>query len=252
MQRPPARPLILGHRGAPVEAPENTLAAFRRAIELGADGIECDVQRSADGEVVLIHDDTVDRTTDGSGAVGELPRATLARLDAGGGERIPTLADLLALFTELGRGRSAPPFLNLELKMPGVGPDTLRALAAADYRGPLALSSFDYPTLEETRRHDRGIELWLLSARWADDLPGRARAIGATCLDLLHLAITPEVVARTAAAGLGLAAWTADAPDDIRRLLALRPPLRALITNRPERANAEPPPGTSAGTANAE
>ena len=241
MQRPPARPLILGHRGAPAEAPENTLAAFRRAIELGADGIECDVQRSADGALVLIHDETVDRTTDGSGAVGELPRATLAGLDAGGGERIPTLGDLLALFTELGRGRAAPPFLNLELKMPGVGPDTLDALARAGYRGPLALSSFDYPTLEETRRRDATVELWLLSALWEDDLPARARAIGASCLALGHRALADEVIARVADAGLGLVAWTVDAPAELRRLLAARPALRAVITNRPDLASDERP-----------
>src|SRR3954471_1938214 len=92
--------LMLGHRGAMAAEPENTLRAFRRAIDLGADGIECDVQRTADGELVLIHDDTVERTTNGTGTVGELTYATLAALDAGGGERIPRLVDLLAYANE--------------------------------------------------------------------------------------------------------------------------------------------------------
>src|SRR3954447_12729379 len=104
--------------------PENTLRAFRWALDLGADGIECDVQRTADGEMVLIHDDAVERTTNGSGIVGELPYGTLAALDAGGGERIPRLTELLAFASEVARSGPAP-FLNLELKMPGVGPDTL-------------------------------------------------------------------------------------------------------------------------------
>lgn len=237
MPAPPARPLILGHRGAPAVAPENTLLAYRRAAELGADGVELDVQRSADGALPLIHDDRVDRTTDGRGVVGDLPWAALAALDAGGGERIPTLEDALAFAAEVNERR--PFFLNIELKMPDAGPDTLAALAHAGYRGPLALSSFDYPTLEETRRRDDAVEIWLLADTWDDDLPRRARAIAATCLALkLHLLDRATVAAATAA-GLGVVAWTADVPADIRRLLALGPALRALISNVPDVALAE-------------
>ena len=227
------RTLVLGHRGAPTVAPENTLESCRRAIALGADGVELDVQRSADGRLVLIHDERVDRTTNGSGLVGQLPWATLARLDAGGGERIPSLEEVLAWARDTARGQ-APPFLNLELKMPGVGSDVLAALARAKYEGPLALSSFDYPTLEEVRRLDRGVELWLLSGRWSDDLLARARTIAAACLALAHPAIDDAVATRAAGAGLGLVAWTADAPADLRRLAAVRPPLRAIISNRPD------------------
>jgi glycerophosphoryl diester phosphodiesterase len=228
-----ATPLILGHRGASVARPENTIAAFAHALDLGAGGIECDVQRAADGALVLIHDDTLDRTTDGTGVVGDLPWSALAGLDAGGGNPIPRLADLFAWARDAAT-RGPAPFLNLELKMPGVGPDTLAALAEARYPGPVALSSFDYPTLVETRRLDPAIELWFLRDAWSPELIAQARAVQATCLALRHTAITPEVAAQTAAAGLGLVAWTADAPADIDRLLALRPPLRALITNVPD------------------
>lgn len=231
---PLSRPLLLGHRGASAHTPENTLRAFRRALELGADGIECDIQRAADGELVIIHDDGVARTTDGSGIVGELPYAALAALDAGGGEHIPTLDETLRWATGAMAGGRAP-FLNLELKMPGTGPDTLAALTRAGYAGPLALSSFDYPSLVETRRLNGAVELWLLSPQYSDDLLAQARAIGATCLDLAHAAITAEVAARCTEAGLGLVAWTVNEDVDIRRLLALRPPLRALIGNYPER-----------------
>ncbi len=88
---------IYAHRGVSAEIPENTLAAFHRALELGAEGIELDVHLSADGVPVVIHDQTVDRTTDGSGAVHEMTVAELQAFDAGGGERIPTLADVLDL-----------------------------------------------------------------------------------------------------------------------------------------------------------
>lgn len=243
MPAPSARPLILGHRGASLVAPENTLLAYRRAADMGADGLEFDVQRSADGALPLIHDDRVDRTTDGRGVVGDLPWAALAALDAGGGERIPTLDEALAFAAAVNARR--PFFLDIELKMPGVGPDTLAALARADYRGPLALSSFDYPTLEEARRRDGAVELWLLADAWDDDLPRRARAIAATCLALKHKLLDATTVAAVEAAGLGVVAWTADAPADIRRLLGLGPILRALISNAPDVALAERDAGAS-------
>lgn len=96
------RPLVLAHRGASAFAPENTLAAFRRAVELGAHGVELDAKLSADGQIVVIHDQTVDRTTNGSGKVRQKTLAELRQLDAGAkfgpafaGETIPTLAEVL-------------------------------------------------------------------------------------------------------------------------------------------------------------
>ena len=209
------------------------MAAFAHAIELGAVGIECDVQRTADGELVLIHDDTLDRTTDGRGVVADHAWPVLVGLDAGGGTPIPRLADLFAWANGVAR-QGVAPFLNLELKMPGVGPDTLAALAAANYPGPVALSSFDYPTLVETRRLDDTVELWYLNVAFAPELIAKAHAINASSLALWHGAITQEVAEAAAAANLALAAWTVDDPADIARLLALRLPLRALISNVPD------------------
>jgi len=228
------RPLLLGHRGASAHAPENTLRAFRQALALGAEGIECDVQRTADGELVIIHDDEVDRTTNGTGVVGELGYAALAALDAGAGERIPTLDETLRWATDATASGRAP-FLNLELKMPGTGPDTLAALTRMGHDGPIAISSFDYPSLAETRALNGAVELWLLSPRFTPDLLAQARAIDATCLDLWHSAITAEVAASCAAAGLGLVAWTVNEVADARRLRALGPVLQGLIGNYPER-----------------
>ena len=108
--------LNLAHRGALRDAPENTLAAFWRALELGADGVELDVTLSADGKIVVIHDDTVDRTTGGRGLVSELTLAELKRLDAGSwfapefaDARIPTLDEVL-------QALPAPARINIELK----------------------------------------------------------------------------------------------------------------------------------------
>lgn len=98
------KPWIIAHRGAASVAPENTMAAFRAAVELGASAVELDVQQSLDGELVVMHDDTVERTTDGGGLVGELSLAELQALDAGSwfsaefaGEQVPLLREVLAL-----------------------------------------------------------------------------------------------------------------------------------------------------------
>src|SRR5436853_1370309 len=114
----PHVPLVLGHRGASGYAPENTLSAFNLAMDQGADGVELDVTLSADGVPVVIHDDTLDRTTSGHGPVGALTLAQLKRLDAGyaaqfgkqfAGERLPTLAEVFAAYGQR-------TFINVELK----------------------------------------------------------------------------------------------------------------------------------------
>lgn len=141
----PARPVaevgVSGHRGASAELPENTLAAFRRALEQGAEGIELDVALSADGVAVVLHDATVDRTTDGTGDVAALTLQELRVLDAGGGERVPTLDEVLALAA----GRAE---VNIELKAADAAP----AVAACVARHPeLAwfASSGQWGALEE-------------------------------------------------------------------------------------------------------
>ena len=101
---------IFAHRGYRTKYPENTLLAFRMAIETGCDGIELDVQLSKDGEIVIIHDESVDRTTNGSGAVCDMTFAQLRELDAGLGERIPLLSEYFDLVEGL------PMITNIELK----------------------------------------------------------------------------------------------------------------------------------------
>jgi len=93
----PQKVWVIAHRGAAAYEPENTLAAFQKAIDLGADGVELDVHRSADGVLVVIHDSTVDRTTNGTGSVSQLDLAQLKSLDAGKGQKIPTLREALDL-----------------------------------------------------------------------------------------------------------------------------------------------------------
>lgn len=143
------RPLVLGHRGYRARYPENTLLAFSKALEHGADGIECDLQKSADGRYVVIHDPTVERTSGGTGEVARMRFDELRRLDFGGGERILDLEGLLA---------ALPPdrYLDLELKAETIAPADCAAieaiLAPRIGRRRLMVSSFEASLLGHFRR----------------------------------------------------------------------------------------------------
>jgi glycerophosphoryl diester phosphodiesterase len=162
------RTLVVAHRGASAEGPENTLAAFRLALEQGAPAVECDVHLSADGFPVVIHDETVDRTTNGKGAVAALTRAALRRLDAGSwrgnrfaGEPIPTLEETLdlcagraRLFIELKAGRAQEERVRLV-------DVTLEAVAGAP-RTEVAVISFDPEVVALVARRRPDLPLGLL------------------------------------------------------------------------------------------
>ncbi len=136
---------VYGHRGASAEFPENTLAAFRRALELGVAGIELDVHLSADGVPVVIHDETVDRTTNGEGAVAGLTVAHLRELDAGQGEYVPTLAEVLDLVGDRVH-------VDIEVKANAAGEAVLREVRGRDTRW--VISSFDWDVLRYVRSVD--------------------------------------------------------------------------------------------------
>jgi len=170
------RTLNFAHRGARTVAPENTLAAFKLAADQGADGVELDVQLSADGEIVVIHNDMVDATTDGAGPVADMPLAALRELDAGSyfspefaGERIPTLDEV---FEEFGHRL----LLNVELKALSATGDSARRLAAAvvdairrhGLASRVLLSSFNPLALRAVKRIDRSLPVGYL---YAPDLP---------------------------------------------------------------------------------
>jgi glycerophosphoryl diester phosphodiesterase len=140
------RPQILriGHRGAAGHAPENTLSAVRKAIELGADYTELDVRRSADDQLVIMHDKRVDRTTNGSGLVEMLSTETLRSLDAGSGERVPLLEEVL----EVVDGRIG---LMAEIVFPGIAYDLAGAIQHANVRTPVIYASFLHSELLAVR-----------------------------------------------------------------------------------------------------
>src|SRR5437870_3495608 len=156
------RILLGGHRGNPDECPENTLASFRSAIDLGVDLIECDVHRSEDGGLPVIHDHLLDRTTDGSGLVRDHTMAELKRFDAGSwkdprfkGERIPSLDEVLTLAK--GQVGVAIEIKNLPLPYAGIEDALVRTVKDAAMIDDVVMISFDHRSSKRSAELDRKI-----------------------------------------------------------------------------------------------
>jgi len=226
----PKGPLVISHAGCAGHAPENTLAGIVRALALGAEAVEVDVRATADGVPVLMHDETLDRTTDGHGPLRSYPLARLRRLDAGSDERVPTLAEAVAQLA----GRA---LLVAEIKEGGIEQQVEAALAPLGQE-EAQVWSFLPDVLASYRRiapHRRTVLLAEARsmARWPVPLQ-LAREVGAAGLSVRHEWVTAEVAAQVREAGLSLYAWTADEPADLRRLLLLG--LDGIVSNYPERA----------------
>ena len=176
--------LNIAHRGASGTFPENTLSAFRAAIDAGADMCELDVQLTRDGAVVVIHDDTVERTTDGNGEVAELTLEELKRLDAGAkfkggavkGERIPTLDEVFAVTS----GKCG---LNIELKAGGVEHQVAQIMQARNAFGDSIVSSFDWEYLKKIQQLHFNIRIGLLAEEKPVDLMMNAVAMRAHAIN---------------------------------------------------------------------
>ena len=233
-------PLNFAHRGASAAAPPNTLVAFEKAIELGADGIEFDVHLSADGVPVVIHDFTVDSTTDGSGRVAEMTLAQLKHLDAGShfdrafaGERIPTLGEVLeAVGSRL--------LLNIELKSTSLRDNGLEQAVIAQVEqhslgDSVLFSSFNPLSLRRAKRLASHIPVGLL---YAPDLPLPLRRAWLAPLvphearHPKHTMVNAHYMAWARQRGYRVNTWTVDDPDEMRRLIDLG--VDGIITNVPD------------------
>ena len=222
-------PLVGGHRGNPAEHPENTLASFRSAIELGVDLIECDVHLSADGELVVIHDHTLERTTDGTGLVVRRELADLRRLDAGGGERLPVLAEVC----ELARDRVG---LCIEAKQipipyPGLEEKLTECLAALGMLDQTAVLSFDHRSVRRLKQLEPRVAVGVLEGARPIDPAALMRSAGAGIYSPHYGAMDRELVDEIHAAGGVVGVWTVDDDAAVAWCRACRPD--SVFTNRP-------------------
>jgi glycerophosphoryl diester phosphodiesterase len=231
------RYLKIAHRGASAYEPENTLRAFRRAIQMGADMSELDAHLSMDGHVMIMHSATVDETTNGHGAINELSLAELKRLDAGKGEQIPTLPEVI----DLVRGKNG---LYIELKGEGTPRAVIKNLRDHHFtdRHQVIVGSFLAPLVQEMKDLAPEISTSLLVGPvFPDDqLVAMARSTSADYVHLCwenrhptpHKLLTPELLGTLRAAKLGIVLWHEERSGELQVLRTLD--VDAICSNTPD------------------
>ncbi len=231
---------VLGHRGAGLQAPENTLAAIRRAAQLGVQWVEFDVRRSLDGALVLMHDESLERTSNGHGLLNEASLADLRTLDAGGwfsaefaDEPIATLGEAVTLMTQLGIAA------NVEIKMsadddPRIGAEVAALLARdwpAEFPSPI-ISSFAETPLESARDVAPQVTRMLIVNTLPDDWRARLDALGCRYINVDHEKLTRQLAQEVCAAGITLLCFTVN--DQIRAQEVFSWGVEAVFSDFPE------------------
>jgi glycerophosphoryl diester phosphodiesterase len=216
---------IIGHRGARGLEPENTMRSFRKALELGVDYIECDVHMTKDGHIILMHDHTVDRTTSGSGPVNSFTFDEIRKLDAGKGETIPTLQELL----DLTRGKVK---LHIELKDETATKPTVHLVEKNGMGGEVFLTSGKTETLKRVRELNASIPTEHIFGEPPDDAIDRALSVGSKRISCHISHLTGELVQKAHKSGLHVIAWPPNTVEDARK--AVECGVDLICTDRPD------------------
>lgn len=228
-------PLVIAHRGASAYQPENTLAAFALAIQQGAQMIELDLHCSSDNQVVVIHDETLDHTTNLEGRVDQFTLAEIKKADAGKGERVPTLEETLDL--TIGKLR-----LYLEIKDARAAAETLRIIRARRCHDEVMLASFDIELMRRLGEEVRDIELGVILGnetlnpivRWREAFPWIAlRRINYQVLCMQVELCYGYLARQTKASGKKLYVWTADEDSQFAKMIQRG--VDGIVTNKPDR-----------------
>lgn len=238
-------PTVVGHRGNSGESPANTLVSIEQAIRLGVDVVEVDVRLTRDGRAILLHDHTVDATTDGKGTVADMDFDAVRRLDAGAwkderfrGERVPTLAEAL----ELARGRC---LMNLDIKCDAAVSPTVRAVRDAGMLREVVVSGCTEARARRVHSEEPSLTICL---DWDDEFAslqktdgreliarGIERALRARLqgLNWHHSGVTPELVRAARMRGLAVWTWTVDEPERMAQLVEYG--VDSITSNHPRR-----------------
>lgn len=208
---------VVGHRGCKGILPENTIPGFVHALALGVDFIECDVHLTKDGRLAVIHDGTVDRTTNGTGPVAEMTLAELKELDAGCGYRIPALEEVLEV------ARPGDTRLLIELKADRAVDAAVRMVVDSGMVDRVSFSSAYGHRLREVQRLMPQARTLAIFPRGDPDAVEQALALGAVGCDLVFTGLRQERVAKARDAGLEVCIWNPDTEEDQRAAIALGP-----------------------------
>lgn len=228
----------IAHRGASGSAPENTLSAFKKALKIGVDAVELDLHGTADGEIVVIHDSTLDRTTDLQGYINETTLETIQSADAGGwfdtefvGEPVPTLTEALAC---IGKETVAV----LEVKDPLIAEAVVAKIYETETLGAAVVISFHTTVLQTIRTLEPRIATgWLIGSHNKHVSPiklcQQLGELGSSLLNVNHELITAEFAYEIRRRGIGLWCWTVDDLARMREMKAFG--VQGITSNYPER-----------------
>ena len=221
--------IIFGHRGAPgyPRQGENTIASFKKALQCGANGLEFDVRRCADSQLVVIHDETIDRTTSGRGHVANLTYDELRQFDAGFGEPVPLLTDVLDEF-------GARCLLNIELKEAGIASDVKRLVLERRLERHVIVSAFEWQELAAAVPE---VPIALLSSR-LPDLISAAQRLQATAIHPCKDIVSSTLIEAAREAKLNVNIWTVNDPAEIAKFRNLG--ADGIFTDFPERCSTSP------------
>lgn len=223
--------LKIGHRGAKGYEPENTLIAFEKAINLGVDGIELDVHLSADNELIVIHDETVNRTTNGKGEVNQLSLKELKALKIEITQEIPTLTEVLDLVNQRC-------FINIELKGIGTAQSVIQLISHYileknwNYNN-FIISSFDWKMLEETHSLDSKIKIGVLTEESIDKTLAFAKKINAFAIHPDYELLSKENVILMQQNGFEVYPWTVNSENGIQKIKSFN--VNGIISDFPDR-----------------
>lgn len=218
--------LRIGHRGARGHAPENTLAAIEKGIALHAHMVEFDVQATRDGQLVLLHDATLDRTTNGHGPIAQQMWSDVKRLTGGGGQPLPLLAEAL-------RAASGRTGVMIELKAEGIARQVCRAVQEAQFAGPVVYASFLHDELLDVRRAEPQAHTLALIEAVPVNRTAFATDAQATHVGVAFETLTPSFFGALRARSLRVFVYTVNEPADIRAAKAMG--VDGIISDYPDR-----------------
>lgn len=237
----------MGHRGAMGHAPENTLSSFDLARQMGAEFIECDVHLSKDKEVIVMHDERVERTTNGAGLIRDLKLSQIKRLDAGSwfsrkfkDEKVPTLRELLEWTrhkTSLHKYQMgvAIEIKNEPVKYPEIAEKLVQVLTETGMDSRVVIISFDHAVLKKMKSINPKIATGILFDEPLKDPIQRAFDMDSDALFPRRNLVTKTLVQKAHQKGIAVATWTVNEPKEMQRIIACG--IDAIATNFPDRLN---------------
>ncbi len=235
----------IAHRGASGSAPENTLAAFKKAMEIGVDAVELDLHGTADGEIVVIHDDSLNRTTNIRGAINQTTLERIKCADAGAwfdadftGEPVPTLTEALKCIASGGALCKPAPIAVLEIKDALIGEAVVAKIREANMLEMAVIISFHASLLKNVRAVEPRIPTgWLIGNNNGSESPvqlcQQLTELGSSLLNVNHLMITAEFAYEVRRRGITLWSWTVDSLDRMRQMKGFG--VQGITSNHPER-----------------